>query len=168
MAAQPTIASDSSYAFDGIGQYLKCTAFTLNQPETVYILGQQVSWTANDHICDGNTANSGAIAQTNTTPELSLNAGSATASNTGLAAGVYGVVVAVFNGASSILQVNNTTTATGNAGAGNMGGFTLGATANATQFGNIQVKEVIVFADAHDATTRGRVYSYLKKVGNLP
>jgi hypothetical protein len=145
---------------------MKTGSFTLNQPCTVYLLVNQLTWTDTDLFCDGLAATC-AIAQSTTTPAIVVNAGSAAASNTKLTVATYGAVAAVFNGASSSIKVNNTAETTGNAGANNPGGFVLGGSRAGATFGNIQVKEVIVFADAHDATTRGRVISYLKTVGQL-
>lgn len=164
---QPALQADGSILFDGAAHFLQCNTFTLNQPETVYILGKQVSWTSLDHFSDGNTANSGGIVQANASPELDLNAGSQQPANTNLAVGTYGVIAAVFNGAGSVLQINNTAPAIANAGAANMSGFTLGCTANATQFGNIQIMEVILFPVAHNESVRAGVVRYLAGVGGI-
>lgn len=161
-AAQPAKQADGSILFDGSSDFLKCDAFTLNQPYTVYVLFKQVTWTANDRIFDGEATNSSILFQVGTTPSLSLFAGSTVAANTNLAVDTYGAVASVFNGASSAMQVNATTTTTGNAGAGNMGGFTLGAQGGGGgQWGNIQVKEVAIYSVAHDLATRQLVHTYL-------
>lgn len=165
---QPTVQADGSILFDGVDNYLKCDAFTFNQPETIYILGKQVTWTINDRWMDGDTVNSGVIYQNAVTPDLSLFAGDGpAATNAGLAVDTYGVIAAVFNGASSLLQINNGAPTTGNPLTAGLGGFTLGATATPNNYGNIQVKEVILYAAAHDADTRRRVIRYLGQVGGL-
>lgn len=166
-AAQPALQADGSILFDGTSDFLKCDAFTLVQPETVYFLGRQVTWTLNDYLYDGNTANTGAIIQYSASPNILLGAATSTAENTDLAVNTYGVVTAVLNGANSLVQVNNGTAATGDIGTRDLAGFTLGASGGGTAFGNIQVKEVIVFSAAHDATTRARVIAYLSRVGGL-
>lgn len=167
VAAQPTIATDGSYVFDGVGQYMKCTAFTLNQPETIYILGKQITWTLNDCWTDGNGARGLQIVQTNTTPKVSMDAGATVLGPSTLALDAYGVIAAVFNGTASMIQVNSGAPVTGDGGSNNAGGFNLATNGIATTFANIQVKEVVIFADAHDAPTRARVISYLKTVGQL-
>ena len=159
---KPTWQSDGSILFDGVDNYLKCDAFTFEQPETIYILFKQVTWTSGDDIFDGNAASSGRLNQRTTTPNLAIMAGAFAANNTGLAVDTYGAVCAVFNGASSLLQVDNGTATTGDPGAADMGGFTLGVRGDNTNgFSSIQVKEVILFPDAHDAGTRARVIRYL-------
>jgi hypothetical protein len=164
---QPALQGDGSILFDGIDNYMKCDAFTLNQPATFYILGRQVTWTDVDCFCDGDAGASQLIQQSGATPAIRLFAGLGVASNTNLAVNTYGVVAAVFNGASSLLQINNTTPTTGDPGAANAGGFTLGSTGTAGAPSNIQVKEVVIFAAAHDATTRAAVIGYLSRVGGL-
>lgn len=158
---RPALQGDGTILFDGVDNFLKCDAFTLNQPETIYILGRQVTWTNGDCICEGNSNTTGRIVQNSATPQLNISAGNSVASNTDWTVNTYMAVVAVFNGASSSLRVNNNAEVTGNAGAGNMGGFSLGANANPGGFSNIQVKEVIIYSAAHDAATRDAVIAYL-------
>jgi hypothetical protein len=161
-ASRPAYTLGAGLTFDGTADFLKATAWTLNQPTTVYMIVQQVSWTDFDYLFDGNTVSSGAIRQSPATPSLQVIAGSGVATNTNLAIGAYGVVAAVFNGASSSLKVNNTAETTGNPGAGNMGGFTLGASGDTVStFANIIVKEAAIFSTAHDATTRDRIIRYM-------
>lgn len=166
-ANQPTLQSDGSILFDGSNDYLKCVAFTLAQPATVYWLGKQVTWTVSAALFGGDTANTLDVTNTGSSPNVLMNAGSSAATNTNLALDVYAALAAVYNGASSLLQVNNTTATTGNAASAAAGGFTLGAKGNLANFSNIQVKEVLIFSAAHDAETRARVMAYLARVGGL-
>lgn len=167
--ARPALQADGSILFNGTDEYLKCDAFTLVQPETVYILGTHVTWTgaSQGHWCDGEANNSMAIWDEGTTPEIDAFAGSRVGRNANLAVDTYGVVVAVFNGASSVLQVNNTTPVAGDCGAADAGGFTLGASGNGGAPSNIQAKESIIFPAAHGAATRARIIRYLSVVGQL-
>lgn len=166
---RPAKQSDNSILFDGSDNYLKCDAFTLNQPETVYLLGRQVTWSINDRIWDGNANNSMGFTQNTATPTVAIRAANnVIAPNGDFAVNTYAVVVCVYNGASSLIQVNKNNATTGDIGSGNAGGFTLGAHADgSTTFSNIQVKEVIIYAAAHDATTRARIIRYLSIVGQL-
>lgn len=164
---QPTLEADGSITFDGVDNYLKCDAFTLDQPETVYLLMKQVTWTVDEYFVDGNASQTGGLQTITATPSFRQNAGAVTAANENLAVDAYGVVSAVFNGASSLSQVNLTASVAGDAGASNMGGFTLAARGTNTNFAHIQVKEVLIYAAAHDAATRARVIRYLAQVGNL-
>jgi hypothetical protein len=165
----PTVGSDGSVLFNGTNQYGKTADFTLIQPETIYLLMKQVTWTGADYIFDGNAVNSGAMRQVSTTPRIDLFAGGqSSADNANLPVDTWGVVTGVINGASSITMVNNTLTSNSGALSGDMSGFTLGARGDgAASFGNIQVKEVIVFPAAHDATTRADVIRYLAALGDV-
>jgi hypothetical protein len=167
-ANRPARQADGSILFDGSSDSLKCDAFALNQPVTIYILGKQVTWTINEYWYDGNAANTMALFQRTTTPNVAIAAG-ATPGNLAIPVDSYCILTAVFNGASSLLQLNQDTALTGNVGAGNGGGFTLGARGDQAGgvFGHIQAKEVILFNAAHDATNRETVIAYLKRLGGL-
>lgn len=163
---QPTLEADGSITFDGVDNFLKCDAFTLDQPETVYLLFKQITWTSTERIFSGNALSSGDLVQLTSTPQIGLFAGTAT-SLVSMTLDAYGVIAGVFNGASSSIQLNSGTPATGNCGAANMGGFTLGASGAPGGWANIQVKEVIIFAAAHDSTQRAAVIKYLMRLGGL-
>jgi hypothetical protein len=164
-AAQPAVQADGSILFDGTSDYLKCDAFTLDQPFTIYALMKAVTWTSNDRFWDGNTFNTTPAFQGGLTPQWAIFAGSATiGTNANLAVDTYGVIQAVYNGASSLTQVNLTAAVTGSPGANAAAGFTLGANATPGNWGNIQVKEVIICAAAHDDATRARVVDYLNRL----
>ena len=164
---RPAKQSDGSILFDGVDNFLKADAFTLNQPETIYLLVKQVTWTIGDRIFDGNVADTGGVNKNPTTPRLRVNAGSSFDDAGTLALDTYGVLSVIFNGASSSIQTNNLTAVTGDAGLGNMGGFTLGADGTPNRYSNIQVKEVVVFNTSHDTATRTKVINYLANVGWL-
>jgi hypothetical protein len=151
-----------SITFDGIAHFLKTAAFTLNQPETVYIVTNPVAWGAFDYFFSGVSPGTMILFQSGTTPAITISAGLTTASNSELAIGSDGVACTVFNGASSSIKVNNTTTTTGNAGANNAGGLTLGANATGTSnYSNIIVYEVAIYSVAHDAATQAAIIAGL-------
>lgn len=166
--AQPVLQADGSILFNGSSQYLKASAFTLNMPETVYLAFKQVSWTLTGTAFDGNTMNSMRLYQGNGgsgSPELDIFAGTAGPITMAALLGTYAAVAAVYNGTSSLLQVNQgpPATAAGNV-SGNGAGFTLGAHGGNLQFGNIQAREAIAFAGAHNAYVRTRiVIRYLRQ-----
>jgi len=165
-AAQPAIQGDGTLLFDGASHFMKCTGFTLTQPTTLYLRMRQVTWTSNRYFTDGNSVNTGVILQSHTgaTPQIEALADMAGASylgpNGALTVNVYASVCAVFNGASSVLQVG-ATTVSGTLGTDSMGGFTLGAASLGVAFSNIQVAEGILYNVAHDASTRAAVIAYL-------
>ena len=166
--SRPPLQADGSVLFDGVADFLKASAFTLNQPWTCYMLGKSIVWTLNATFFDGNTNAVGAVYMSAASPNIRQFAGLATTENANMPIGSYALITSVFNGASSTLQVNNTTAVTSDAGASNAAGFTIGAAGGgAVQFANIQVKEVMVFAGAHNATQQATVKQYLNSVGGL-
>ena len=150
------IVDRPSLLFDGAAHYMKTAPFTLNQPETIFLVGKQVSWSANARIFDGNAENLGTLYQQPGTPKMSLYAG-ATLADVSLAIGTTGVVATVINGASSSIQVNQGAAVSGNAGSANLGGITLGASGVAAGFGNIQTYELLAYSAALDAATRANI-----------
>jgi hypothetical protein len=166
-AAQPTVSS-GGILFNGTSQFLKATAFTLNQPETVYLVGQQVTWTVNRAVYDGNAANSMQLVQTVTTPNITVFAGGGGNGNTGWVIATNAVITGLFNGASSATRVNQGAALTDNAGANNAGGFTLGAIGNSTGFTNILVFEVIIYSGAHSTAQQTAIISFLEAKWGLP
>ena len=167
---RPSKEADGSILFDGVDNYLKAVAFTLNQPTTVYLLGKQVTWTDGDTVWDGNALNLMRLYDQTATPNIRMFAGSGPTSNIDFILDTYAVVSAVYNGASSTLQVNNETPTTGNSGTNDAGGFTLGAYDNSGTvggFSNIQVKEVIIYNVAHDANQRFQDIRYLTRINQI-
>lgn len=156
-AARPPFAADGSIGpFNGTAHYLKASAFTLNQPESVYLVWKQITATDQDGVFDGNAANSMLLQQLLGAGKMGIYSGlSVDESSATMPLDTYGITTCVFNGASSLLQQNAGTAVTGNAGANNAGGLTLGAYATADgKFANIQVKEMIVRSSADSAATR--------------
>ena len=146
---------------------MQTSTFTLNQPNTTYVLLKQVTWTAaGNRITEAIVATVG-ILQRVSSPIIGIAAGSTVITDSNLTVGNYGIAAVVFNGASSLLQVNNNAPTTANAGASNYDGFTLGASGGGSVPTNIQVKEDILFSGAHDANTRRQVINYLAQVGNI-
>lgn len=161
---QPALQADGSILFDGTDNYLKADAFTLPQPTTVYLLVNPVSWAGNDVLSDGNGAGLMAILQRTSSPQVGLNAGAAMG-NIAPTLGIYSIIIAVFNGASSLIQRNDGSAVTGNAGLATPGGFTLATQGNAAAgFSNIQVKEAIVYSAAHGDNVRLRIARYLSRL----
>jgi hypothetical protein len=159
-SAQPIKQAAGTILFNGTSHLLKTAAFTLNQPCTRYLRVKPVTWTNGRYIFDGNLINRGVLFQTGVTPSVSLYAGAAAAPNTALTLGAWHSVAAVFNGATSVLQIDGTTT-TGNAGASNPGGLTLGASPSSTLWSNVEVAEEIAYNVAHTPAQRAAVIKYL-------
>lgn len=162
-AARPALQADGSVLFNGTSHYLKCNAFTLNQPTCVLMVVKQVSWTNADILIAGNLNNLMDVLQRTTSPDLALYAGtSIVANNSGAVVGNVCVMSAVFNGASSSLAVNKGARATGNPGAANAGGLTLAANGNgAGAFANIQAYETVIFPIAPSTAQLDRLVAGL-------
>ncbi len=159
---QPLWSSDG-VLFDGVDNFMKCVGFTYDQPEMIYIVIKQVTWTVGEGIFDGNANNKGLLFQQATTPGIIAYAGSASGQNDNLAVNTFGIVRILFNGALSKLQIDETAATIGDFGAINMEGFLLGANGGETVFGNIQVKEIILRKIVDSESDEQAIYDYLKK-----
>ena len=138
--------------FDGSNDQLKAVAFTFNQPCTIYIMLKQNSYTATDYIFDGNNTNLMGLTQAATDPNIRQNAGVNGTENGGFAKNTFRILTLIFNGASSLLQVDNTgTSITSNAGTNNPAGFTMGSRGDSSRFGNVTVLECIAYNAVHSA-----------------
>ncbi len=158
------IVGRASALFNGTSHYLKCNAFTLNQPTCVLMVVKQVSWTNGDILCDGDSANTMLVYQIGSSPQFNASSDNGTTRvgvNANLAVGSAGVLAVVFNGASSSSRVNNTTPVTGSVGSNNAGGFTLGARVTGTSPSNIQVYETVIFPIAPSTAQLDRLVAGL-------
>lgn len=160
--AQPAVQADGSLLFDGVDDAMSAT-FTRAQPHTTYLLAKQVSWINNGGLTDGGnfcTWISGATSS----PTIQMYAGSASLFSSDMAVGAWGIVCGVFNGASSVFQIDATAAVTGNPGTGVATGIVIGAHGASAYFGNWQIKEVLLYDVAHDATARAAVRTYLATI----
>jgi hypothetical protein len=158
---QPLLTADG-VLFDGVDNRMKAAAFTLNQPEYIYLVLKNVVWIKNREFMDGNGVASSLIQQNNTKPNILTYAGLTSSENTNLSENTWSVIRFFINGDASKLQINETTATTGNFGSEKMGGFTLGCRANLSQHSNIQVKEIIIRKVADNSTDETAIYNYLK------
>jgi hypothetical protein len=161
---QPTVTANGSLLFDGVDNYMTATV-SLPQPYTIYGLVNTVTWTANDRLM-GAAGNAAAIFQAGTTPTIRFFSG-ATITGISPVLNTVNVISVVGNGASSVLQLNNDTPITGDAGAGAFTNPFLASTDGTSQWGNTDNYEWIFYGAAHDDATRARVISYLMSVGGI-
>lgn len=113
---------------------------------------KQNSYTATDYIFDGNNTNLMGLTQAATDPNIRQNAGVNGTENGGFAKNTFRILTLIFNGASSLLQVDNTgTSITSNAGTNNPAGFTMGSRGDSSRFGNVTVLECIAYNAVHSA-----------------
>jgi hypothetical protein len=147
--------------FDGVDDYLKTAGFTFGQPTSVYLVARQMSWYAGGRFFDGQVNDNVLVYQMDSSPKLKAYAG-ALSTELALPIANYGVIKAVFNGASGKFKINDTEV-TGNYGTNPMDGITLGARGTGTSYrGNIEVKEAIFRNSADSAATENEICNYLK------
>lgn len=115
------------WRFDGIDDWLRSVAFTWNQPEVIYMVLNQITWTSTDIIFDGFGASYVCLLQQYpASGDLRIYAGGAV-EGVNLPVDSFGIIRAIFNGATSSIRLNNNSPVEGNAGTSNAGGFTLGS-----------------------------------------
>lgn len=135
--ARPTY-SNGVLTFNGSDEQIVTGAFDINQPCTVGIVFQQITFTNGDVIWRG-LSNAVFLRQLDPTPQIEL-VQTTTVPTSALAVGAFGSVISVANGAASSVKVNALAAVTGTIAAGDPDGFSLGANAGASAFSNIAVK----------------------------
>ena len=126
MVEEVTTTGTATIVFDGTNDYLS-KSFTLVQPTTIFAVLRPLRFQNGDSFFDGYNNVSALVQQYSTvSPIVRAYAGSHSTDNANLVLNGYKLVRVQFNGATSILQINNTTETTGNFGSGNAGGITVG------------------------------------------
>lgn len=153
----------SALYFDGTNDSLKTGSFTLNQPETVYLVGKQVSWTLSDNFLDGSGRDFMGLTQGSSTPSIQGYAGGG--GNTLInqwTLQTNAVVAATFVNNNATLQINNNAPNTNsNLGTNSASGVTLGSRGDGVNFANFLVSELMVYNTQHNAAQRAAVINYL-------
>ena len=152
------LSEQSGYLnFDGVANYLKAVAFTLNQPTHIFLLCTG----AGGYLYDGNTASSQALYYS-ATNIARMYAGKPGSSVTTVA-GTWCIIDAIFNGASSCIGINGgALSAFTDAGASNAGGFTLGARGSNNSFSTTSVAGIMAYNAVQPETIRQRIIQYLR------
>ena len=162
-AGYQPVWSANGILFDGINDFMKAVAFTLNQPEFIYMVVKPISFSTYSTWFDGAVNNSGNVLFGTTTPNIYATAPTGSANNSNASLGNWHIIRVLFNGASSKLIVDATTPTTWNCGANNMSGFTLAKIGTAAlYYGHIQTKEIIIRSSADSAGDEAAIYNYLK------
>ena len=160
---RPSKELDGSILFDGVDNFLAKTGLTLNQPHTVYMQFKQVTWTNGDVIIGYGGGATRFLGQSSSTPDVRLFNGTGNIVIP-IPLDIYASLAVVSNGSSSVLQLNNNTPVTGEAGSNNASAIQLATNNQVNSFANMQVKELIVFNAAHDLPTREKVIDYLQSI----
>lgn len=147
--------------FDGVDDYLKTSAFTLNQPTHVFIVLTLIAQAASAYYWDGNGQNLMAAYQ-RLQGLMTLYAGGNGPEKT-FGNGSTHIVSALYNGSSSELRFEGGAATTGDVSTSNAGGITLGARGNVAVFANIDVAEVLIYNRALAADERQKCERYLGK-----
>lgn len=162
---QPVVASRPiNGVLDGVDDFMKTAPFIFIQPETIYLVAKQITWTAGNRIFDGNADNSGAYYQSAASPALRIYVGTADICvSYKLPINVFAIHKVVIAGVNSKSQINQDLIYTGTSGAANMGGFTWGAKgAHTAGFrGNIHGKEMLLLPVVDSAPDELKMYNYL-------
>ncbi len=158
-AKRPLIMPDGSLLFDGLDDYMFFLDAALVQPVTYCVMCRVVTWVQGTRILGGAAYNE--IYMNGATPQLSLFAGLGFGTNGDLPVNTYGVITAIFNGASSSLQINRLPPITGNVGASNAQGLYLATQVGFADCGNVQFKETIVCSGVLTDTQIDQVVGYL-------
>jgi hypothetical protein len=147
-AARPT-RSATGLTFAG-AQELRDTTMSRAQPETIYVVA---TMTNTNRLVSASSANLSPTVYMSFSTTFELNAGVAL-QLTGVALGVLRVFCVCANAASSYLYASGVGGASGNAGTNAGTGIVLGNEALVPRFLVGEIREILVYRAAHDATTR--------------
>ena len=167
-AGKHPIWSADGITGDGIAQFMDTADFVLNQPESIYIIFKQLSWTSGDYIFDGTATVYGALLQAGTSSGFRASAGVSSETAMGLGLNELGIARVFFNGTNSKIQINNYKQQNWNCGVNNMGAFTLFARGNGTAaYSNIVVTDIIGRKVRDTDQNEIRIYNYLNALRGI-
>lgn len=157
-----TIVTRTCVYGDGSDDYMKSAAFSLSQPETVYFVGQQVSWTASDCFFDGGSNASLRLNQFNSSPTLEFyTGGGASAQTSALVVGATGVIACVGNSTNSTIRLNRGASSSASMSGTAANGFTLGSRGDGgATWANMTASEIAIYAAAHTTLQQDRFAIY--------
>jgi hypothetical protein len=164
---RPTLGVDGITFDRTSGDFMVSATFPLAQPIMIYAVLRMDSWVDWAYMWDGYNINSGACVQENVTPKICAYAGSQSGFAIGLTVGAFGIVRLLLNGASSKLIANAGTPITGNFGAGDMAGISLGAKSDGNTPAGVTYKDFITRAVNESASDETAIYNYLKALYSL-
>ena len=151
--------TDDGVAFS-IGHLLKTGSFSSSQPVFLYIVMRQDVWTANETLF-GNYNNANvAMQQRTSSPNIRVTSGIYSTNNANATIGNFVIVRILFNGASSKLQINNTTATTGDFGSNAMDGIAI-PNAGGTSGSSLTIKALIRRSVDDSGDDEYMIYNYL-------
>ena len=169
----PTITADATpnrnaVLFNGVDEGGTVATPTRTQPYTMYIVYKPVVWGNSDYIFDdGATTSNGLFYMSSVTPDNKMYAGTNLLDNPSVAVGDYGIVTLVFNGASSVVRTNLETGVSGDAGALNGSGITIGEALDNTKESNVEIAYIIIRSGADDTAMQTTIIGELSTLCGL-
>jgi hypothetical protein len=149
---------------DGSDDLMVTSAFTLNQPCTVFaVIVQRTDPTMNKGILDGGgSAYTRYVYYPASGNTIGIYAGTTLGGPT-IVTGTPYYLTAIFNGASSSIRVNGGTPSSGNAGSSAASGFTIGAAYNgaSAEYGQTDFGEIFAYNSVLSAGDLSDVHNYL-------
>ena len=130
-----------------------------NPPITWYMVVDYKEWVTNKRLAAGYTGGGRLwTGSAGDNPDLFIES---IGPITDLSTNTFGIITVVWDGANSLIQVNNGTPATGDTGTPNMLGLMLGQRGSHAVYDNLAFKEFIVRDVADNEAARTLVYDYL-------
>jgi hypothetical protein len=156
--------------FDGVDNFLQSGAFTLVQPEHVFIVYKSIvigAEAVSDSIFDGRTGFSMLLASDTGPVTRIFNGVASPAFAANVCNGAFGLITCLFNSAggatASYIRENGTEKATGDpTNAANASGFTIGSSGSSNRFTNIDVAEVLIYPGVLTTGQQTQVETYLR------
>lgn len=162
----------SAIVFDGINDFMQSGAFTLVQPETVFMVHECTPVgvvSTNDIVFDGRPTASMACGST-TGPTFTISANTSLTYASFVGNAVYAMACMVYNGAASSIRVNRAVVALGTVteGASPANGVSLGGLApSGTRNSFLRLAEFIVFNRVLTTVETNMVEMYLSTRHNI-
>lgn len=163
----PTLSS-GTVTFDGSDDELRTNnglGYSMDLPVTYIAYMNQITWQSGDRLMSGRSTGAARLYQYDGSPELELYGGTQTAgiACTDLSTNTWAVVVVVFDGTDSFIQVNNGTkrTAIQTPGTIDPEGIYLAANPDHNNFANVAFKEIIAIEGIEDEANLTAWYNYL-------
>lgn len=144
--------------FDGVDDYLDVVFSNLSQPNHVFVVGRYVGG-SNERIFQSPDGSARNHIDSTINGNFGIYAGN-TLDNGVSADTAPHVLTARFDGSNSLHRVDASDQVTGDAGSEGMGGIGLGGNQNASDFGEVEVGEVLVYP-MDKSGIRGNVEQYL-------
>ena len=116
---------------------------------------------------DGFSNNTMLLRQHTATPNLVQYAGSFGNDDAGCTISVFKLLTLVYDGANSLLIVNNSTATSSSIGTSSPGGMLRGASASGSLPSSITVKRIIGYSVNHGSTLRGQMWTYFQTTYGL-